>query len=202
MTNSRVSFLAVLGFSLLVRPQMAFAVSDSCKRQEKDLDHWVNGIKQRQSDEFKQCALANGSDSSVCQDLRASNESELRGARGQRSLQMSGCRSRGSYTSSLSTDTTAYHPFPVYEPCGINAAIGCQDVVSRPHIHHHHHHRKDGEGSGDRQANASSGSGSKTNNSGNGGQNTSGSSAHNSGNHGSGKGTGQGSGGGSYTPPA
>src|ERR1700674_2722567 len=108
MTNPRLSFLAALGFSLLVLPQIAFAVppvSDPCRQEQRDLDHWVNGLKHRQSDELKQCAIANGSDSSVCQEVRASWELELSGARGQRSLQMSSCRSQGPYGDALLTDT-------------------------------------------------------------------------------------------------
>jgi hypothetical protein len=206
MTNPRVSLLAVLGFSLLVLPQMAFA-ADPCKQQQQDLDHQVNSIKHRQSDERKQCALANGEDSTVCQDLRTSGETELAGARAQRSLQMSGCRTRGISRNNLS-NTSVQQSFIGDQPCGVNYPYPCRqdhtaNVDHREHHHHHHHHHgKDPEGSGNKQANKSAGADSKGSSANNSGKSSNGSSASNSGSQNSGKGSAGNSGGGGYTPPS
>ena len=210
MTNSRASFLAVLGFSLLVLPQMAFAASNPCKQQEKNLDHWVNGIKQRQSDELKQCAVVNSSDSYVCQDLKDANQAELRGARSHRASQMSGCRSQGPAGNTLTTDLYAAPQYQFEQNCIISDAFNTiclrysDPNPPKPSAHyHHHHHRKDAD---DKSANQ------KTDQPPVRGQNTRGSSANNSGNRSSGTDkshasktgppTGRGTGRGSYPPPS
>ena len=182
MTHSRVSLLAVLGFFLLVLPTIASATpnSDPCKQQQKDLDRWVNDVKHRQSTDLKQCALANGSDSAVCQNLRGSGDLELRGARAQRSLRMSGCRgqSAGNNLAPNASDTSYIAPPCNTYPCDRYADPGPVTEARVHHHHHHHHHEAASNGS------SNTSSGSNTNNS---GSSTSQSS---------------GGGGSSYSPPA
>ena len=181
MTHSRVSLLAVLGFFLLALPiALAAPNSDPCKQQQKDFDRWVNDIRHRQSTELQQCAITNGSDSAVCQNLRASGQLDLREARAQRRLRMSGCRnqSAGNNLETNATDVPYTAPACSRYPCDRYADPG---PVVETRVHHHHHHKHEPSNTG--SSNTSSGSNANYN----------GSSTNQSSSSG---------GGSSYTPPA